>query len=208
MHIDPVVKRAFSDGVSFVAAQISGVRVKKTHRIVDELSKNLPVGIQRFYKDPKIESYRRFIWSTKLNPELHLPRLERIIREGFRGNNTVMDCCDIASVNHLMAIAPFSYRKVTGKLVVRFAREEGKYLDKKLGKRNVVLSDSNEILCVYPYLLPNPEYRVNGRTREIVVVGFGVPGIDPDELSDAVEDAMQLIQRTSGGKYMGSICVN
>jgi len=53
-------------------------------------------------------------------------------------------------------------------------------------------------LCVYPYRDADAT-KINGKTRNVLIIGYGAPSISKSQLVDAVEKALNYIEKGAGG---------
>lgn len=68
-----------------------------------------------------------------------------------------------------------------------------------LVERMLVLADEKQILCIYPYR--DSDYtKITRQTRNVLMVGYGAPGITEQQLKEAVETAIAYIKLVSSGK--------
>jgi len=65
----------------------------------------------------------------------------------------------------------------------------------KLSRKMLVLVDGKQIVCIYP--CDGETTKITGKTRNVVIVGYGAPQIRQTQLIDAVETALSFIQQTS-----------
>jgi DNA/RNA-binding domain of Phe-tRNA-synthetase-like protein len=63
----------------------------------------------------------------------------------------------------------------------------------------LVLADEKQILCIYPYR--DADYtKINGQTKNVLIIGYGAPGIERNQLIEAVETTLSYIKAVSGGE--------
>lgn len=68
-----------------------------------------------------------------------------------------------------------------------------------LTDKMLVLADEKQALCIYPYR--DSDYtKTTGQTRNVLVVGYGAPGITEQQLKEAVETTILYIKLVSGGE--------
>ena len=68
-----------------------------------------------------------------------------------------------------------------------------------LTDKMLVLADENQILCIYPYR-DSDHTKITRQTRNVLVVGYGAPGIEEKRLKKAVETTISHIKLVSGGE--------
>jgi DNA/RNA-binding domain of Phe-tRNA-synthetase-like protein len=63
----------------------------------------------------------------------------------------------------------------------------------------LVLTDEKQILSIYPYR--DCDYtRITTETLNVMIVGYGAPGITQKQLTEAVEATLSFIKQVSGGE--------
>ena len=222
MHIDKEVSDKF-EGISIVIAQISGVSVgdesKKIGRLrsVVEMELREKYDMGRLAEYPKIRAYRDFMWNIGIDPTKTRPSAEALIRRVVLGNglpkvNDAVDAMNIASVRHAISMSTYNAKKIKGTLKVSFAGRGTLFSgigEKRmsLGGKEVVLRDDKQVLCVYPYRDADAT-KVTKKAKEIILVGYGVPGIGKEDVLGAVESAQRLMIGACGGKYRGMVSIN
>jgi DNA/RNA-binding domain of Phe-tRNA-synthetase-like protein len=68
-----------------------------------------------------------------------------------------------------------------------------------LTPRMLILADRRQILCVYPYR-DSDDTKITLKTRNVAIVGYGAPEIEPKRLKDAVEMTLSFIIKVAGGE--------
>jgi DNA/RNA-binding domain of Phe-tRNA-synthetase-like protein len=88
---------------------------------------------------------------------------------------------------------------------VRFAKDGETFTGIGMSKhmaltdKMLVLADEKQVLCIYPYR--DLDYtKITGQTRNVLIVGYGAPGITEKQLSEAVETTLSYIKLVSDGE--------
>ena len=68
-----------------------------------------------------------------------------------------------------------------------------------LTDKTLVLTDENQILCIYPYR-DSDHTKITRQTRNVLIVGYGAPGITEQQLKESVETTISCIKLVSGGE--------
>jgi len=68
-----------------------------------------------------------------------------------------------------------------------------------LTDKMLVLADENQILCIYPYR-DSDHTKITEQTGNVLVVGYGAPGITEPQLKETVETTILCIELVSGGE--------
>jgi DNA/RNA-binding domain of Phe-tRNA-synthetase-like protein len=215
LKIDFKLKTRFPD-LNVLTLHIEGLHV---HKRDSELEK-FKVEVMRQVRDdysldsvkdqPTFRAYRDFFWSIKIDPTKIRPAAEALIRRILAGKtlpciNTLVDAYNLASIKSRIALATFDADKLEGDLLMRFAEEGEQFygigMEKPLILKGgeIVVSDSDELVAVYPYRDAD-NTKVTDKTKNIVVVVCGVPGIPKSDLEVAFQVAVEYITRFCGGK--------
>jgi DNA/RNA-binding domain of Phe-tRNA-synthetase-like protein len=120
--------------------------------------------------------------------------------------NTLVDAYNLASIETSIAVAAFDLERVKGDaLLMRRAvsgeafRGIGMDSPDTLAGAEIVIEDqeSNELVAVYPYR-DSDKSKITERTREVLFLMCGVPGID----LSALEGARDMTR-----EYVGRFCL-
>jgi DNA/RNA-binding domain of Phe-tRNA-synthetase-like protein len=63
----------------------------------------------------------------------------------------------------------------------------------------LVLADEEQVLCIYPYR-DSENTKINERTRNVLIVGYGAPEVTEEQLQAAVETTLSYVRQVSGGE--------
>ena len=156
----------------------------------------------------KVRLYRDFFWRLGIDPTKKRPASEALLRRILRGKglpkiSNVVDAYNLASVETLITLSAYDLDKVRLPLSVRFARKGEKAIlignrEVELTGKEIVLTDGEGILCV---LIHGDVERtkVTMNTKNIILIAYGVPGIDENEIINAIDKASEYIIRFAGG---------
>jgi DNA/RNA-binding domain of Phe-tRNA-synthetase-like protein len=194
---------------------IRGIRNQRKNEWLNQLKRVVYGGViakQRIaaLKDNLVvRAYRDFYWKLDIDPTKTRPSGEALLRRVLNGNelpsiSTVVDAYNLASMETIIPISGFDMDCLKPPLRVRFARNEaftGIGIDKTvfLGEKMLVLTDEMQVLCVYPYR-DSDFTKISLQTQNVLIVGYGVPGIGRDSLKEAVEKTLDYIRGVSGGE--------
>jgi DNA/RNA-binding domain of Phe-tRNA-synthetase-like protein len=218
--IDDAVRRTFELSVGIAA--IEGVRQKEetSSAISDEVAK-VEAELKSSYsidevKDVRtIRMQRGFFWRMGVDPTKVRPASEALLRrillnKGLPRVSPIVDAYNIASVKTLLTFSAFDLAKINPPLSVRFSREgEAVVLignrKKKLTGKELVLTDSAKVLCVYVHGDVD-ETKVTDATTDVLLVAYGIPGLSHDELEEGMVVAANYIRQFAGGEVvMGDV---
>jgi len=214
LKIDSELKTAFPD-LTVLKLHISGVQIQKRDTELEKFKIAVTQQVRNEYdlytvKDhPTFRAYRDFFWSIKIDPTKIRPAAEALIRRILAGKtlpriNTLVDAYNLASIKTRIALATFDADKLDGELLMRFA-EEGEQFSGigmerplMLRGREIAVSDKEKLVAIYPYRDAD-NTKVTEKTKNIMVVVCGVPGIPKQELEKASDVALEYVTRFCGG---------
>ncbi|MEM3437062.1 MAG: phenylalanine--tRNA ligase beta subunit-related protein [Nitrososphaerales archaeon] len=214
LRILPDLEESFP-GLQALIANIRGVKVEKGSKELEELKEKIVKEVKEKYnieslKDMQIfRAYRDFFWKVGIDPTKIRPAAEALIRRILGGKsipniNNVVDAYNLASIKTGIALAAFDEDKIQGNLIMRFARKGERFLGigmdkpKELQGREIVVSDDVKLIAIYPYRDAD-ESKLNEKTKNILLIICGVPGISKEKLIDAKNIAIEYITKFCGG---------
>ncbi|MCS7096049.1 MAG: phenylalanine--tRNA ligase beta subunit-related protein [Candidatus Bathyarchaeota archaeon] len=216
VHWSAEVSRSFPE-IYLVAGIIRGVQIERENLKISELKRTAyeearaKHEIEALKDNPVIRAYRDFYWKLDIDPTKIRPSGEALLRRVLRGNelptiNTAADAYNLASMKTMIPISGFDLDRINPPLKVRFAQNGETFLgigmDKPvvLNHKMLVLADMTGIVCIYPYR--DSDYtKITENTRNILIVGYGAPGIERQNVVESVEMALTYIKTVSGGKW-------
>lgn len=167
------------------------------------------IGSLDLVKDlPIFRAYRDFYWKVGIDPTKTRPAGEALTRRIVNGKrlptiNTLVDSYNIASSESHVAIAAFDLDTISsGSLFMRRARSGETFLGIGMGKAmtltgiEVVIEDesNSNLIAVYPYRDSNAT-KVAEKTRHVLMMMCGVPGIKDEELQSAAVLTKNYIEK-------------
>jgi DNA/RNA-binding domain of Phe-tRNA-synthetase-like protein len=214
LNISPDLMERFS-GLQTLITYIRGVKVQKQSTELEDFKEKIIKEIKEKYdieslKDvPILRAYRDFFWRVGIDPTKVRPAAEALIRRILGGKpipsiNNVVDAYNLASIKTEIALAAFDGDKIHGNLIMRFARKGEKFLGigmeepKELQGVEIVVSDSMKLVAIYPYRDADGS-KLNDKTRSILLMVCGVPGISKESLMNAKNIAIEYITKFCGG---------
>jgi DNA/RNA-binding domain of Phe-tRNA-synthetase-like protein len=214
LKIDSELKTAFPD-LTVLKLHISGVQIQKRDTELEKFKIAVTQQVRNEYdlhtvKDhPTFRAYRDFFWSIKIDPTKIRPAAEALIRRILAGKtlpciNTLVDAYNLASIKTRIALATFDADKLEGDLLMRFAEKGEQFngigMEKPLMLRGkeIVVSDKEKLVAIYPYRDAD-NTKVTEKTKNILMVVCGVPGIAKQELEKASDVALEYVTRFCDG---------
>jgi len=192
------------------------VKVKPTNAQADALRQAVIEEVRGRHEleslkdNPTVRAYRDLFWSLGIDPTKTRPSGEALLRRVLHGReipkiSTVVDSYNLASLKTIIPLSGFDLDTLHLPLRVRLSRQNeefygiGMKAPIKLEKRMLVLADRERIVCIYPYRDAEAT-KITEKTRNVVIVGYGAPKVQKEELTRAVKTALSFILQTSGGK--------
>jgi DNA/RNA-binding domain of Phe-tRNA-synthetase-like protein len=214
LAIDEYLKEIYPE-LQVVELRIDDLRISDKN---EELE-NFKTGIQQKVRDsfaslesirdqPIFRAYRDFFWKVGIDPTKTRPAGEALTRRIVSGKelptiNTLVDSYNLASVMTSIAIAAFDLDTIseTGLLMRKARREEsfmGIGMEKEIVLKGieVVIEDtkSNKLIAIYPYR-DSDESKVTLKTRNVLLMMCGVPGINLERLKEASKLSSEYVER-------------
>lgn len=214
LKIDSELKTAFPD-LTVLTLHINGVQIQKRDAELEKFKVTVTQQVRNEYdldtvKDhPTFRAYRDFFWSIKIDPTKIRPAGEALIRRILAGKtlpciNTLVDAYNLASIKTRIALATFDADRLEGDLLMRFAEEGEQFsgigMEKPLILRGgeIVVSDKEKLVAIYPYRDAD-NTKVTEKTKNLMMVVCGVPGIHRQELEKASDVALEYVTCFCGG---------
>jgi DNA/RNA-binding domain of Phe-tRNA-synthetase-like protein len=206
MRISPELKEKY--GISVEVLSLSNLEVKPASQEFTAFKEEVFKEIREKHtlaslKDnPVVRAYRDFYWRIGIDPTKLRPASEALVRRILAGKplpeiNNLVDAYNLASALTLIPMGAYDAGKVKGELRIRTSRGErfvgigGKEL---VTKGEIVLSDEEKILSIYPYRDADAT-KITDATRDAIVVLCGVKGVERDYLRQSAEKTLEIISR-------------
>ncbi len=161
--------------------------------------------IDNVKEDPIIAKYRKFYWNQlKIDPTKIRPSSEALIRRILKNQripkiSPFVDAYNWASASSLIPMGAYDKETFNYPIIIRLTRENEKFtpIGKKvkiLQPNTLVISDKNErILSQYPYRDAKFSM-ITKKSRNIVLIACGVPGITKNQLFFALTRTKNLLE--------------
>lgn len=165
--------------------------------------------LEQVKDEPLFRAYRDFFWKVGVDPTKTRPASEALVRRILTGKvlptiNTAVDAYNLASIRTGIPIAAFDADTLGGALSMRFAEEGEEFLGigmaapVVLHKSQVILTDEDVIVAVYPYR-DSDTTKITFATKVVQIVACGVPGIEREKVRSAYELAAAYLQEYASG---------
>jgi DNA/RNA-binding domain of Phe-tRNA-synthetase-like protein len=215
LEIESRLKGRFP-GLQVIVEYVDGVKVESSGADLQRFKEEVLGEVKQKYnleslKDVVVfRAYRDFFWKVGIDPTKIRPAAEALIRRILAGKpiptiNNVVDAYNLASIKTEIALAAFNRDELKGGLLMRTAERGERFLGigmsepMELNGGEIIISDEEKLVAVYPYR-DAERSKVSGRTRNLLILVCGVPGIDESVLVDAGRVAVDLVTRFCGGE--------
>ncbi len=137
------------------------------------------------------------------------PSGEALLRRVLHGDelpriSTVVDAYNLASMKTIVPISGFDKDCLNLPFHVRFARKGESFLGIGMNQPAIlndnvlVLTDKNQVLCIYPYRDAD-RTKITENTKNVLLICYGAPEITSETLLDAMNLTLSYIQKVAGG---------
>lgn len=211
---DRQVKLQFPE-LKIAFGTVENIVVKPSGNMLDHIEKKIleearaKYTLQNLKDEPIIRMYRDFYWLLDIDPTKTRPAGEALIRRVLRGNRVprilnVVDAYNLVFIETRLAFSAYDLDKLNPPLTVRFSRINetfvgmGKEIPQKLTGKEIILTDQRQIRSLYPHR-DAKNSRITRLTRSILLVVYGVPGIEGKVLEEGLTKSCELITAIAGG---------
>jgi DNA/RNA-binding domain of Phe-tRNA-synthetase-like protein len=195
---------------------IGGVSVERENEKIRQLKQAVysevraQHDVEKLKDNPVVRAYRDFYWRLGIDPTKTRPSGEALLRRVLHGGelptiSTAVDAYNLASMKTIIPISGFDMDTLSPPFNVRFAEEGEPFIgigmDKPVALKSnmLVLADTKRVLCIYPHRDAN-QTKITEKTRNVLLVAYGAPGITAQQLEEAVKTALDYIKRVCGGE--------
>lgn len=213
-EISDKVEKKFPD-LKVLSKRIKNVKVERKSKELQEFKRKIidearnSYDLKKLKGYPTFRAYRDFFWEIDIDPTKTRPASEALLRRVLQGKelptiNTLVDAYNLASLKSEIPLAAFDRKALTGNLGMRFAREgesfQGIGMDEplELNGGEIVVSDSEKLIAVYPYRDSN-DTKITTNTEDVLLMVCGVPGV-ADKLPEAEKITIDYVTRFCGGE--------
>ena len=210
-------------GVFIAFVQVGRVSVKPSDERIRNLYEQVKekiinsLDLQKLKDNPVIKAYRKFYWSIGIDPTKQRPSSEALIRRVLRGLdipfiNNVVDIGNIVSMETMIPIGIYDLDKIKGEILyLREANENEVFVpiggkEENLKKGQIVLSDKEKILHVYPHR-DSIFTKVSNETQKILIIACGVPNVNKELVYNAAYKVAQNVIKYVGGELISKVVI-
>ena len=215
IKIDVQLKTQFSD-LTVLTCEVKDVKVEKQNAELEKFKDEITEKVREKYdldsvkNLPTFRAYRDFFWRVGTDPTKNRPAAEALIRRILGGRtipqiNTLVDAYNLASIKTEIALAAFDADRLKRGLIMRFSEKREKFLGIGMEKPmilkggEIVVSDSEKLVAIYPYRDAD-DTKITKKTKNVLLLVCGVPGIREETLQDAAQVALEYITRFCSGE--------
>lgn len=186
---------------------------KEVEELVRHLASRYTLDALR--EEPVFKAYRGFYWRIGVDPTKTRPSSEALVRRALKGSfpriSTVVDAGNIASAYTGVPIGLYDLSSTAPPLTLKLS-EGGEVFNPIGGDPEVlpvgvpILVDSRGVVMhVYPYR-DSLETAIREDTREVLVLGAGVPGVEEQRVLEAVQRVCELLS-PAGWSWCGEVAL-
>jgi DNA/RNA-binding domain of Phe-tRNA-synthetase-like protein len=206
--IDPKVSEKFP-GVDLVLMPVGRLKVKNSHEEIEKIKRAAEKALRGVTPDqymevfPWMTAYRSFSWKLGIDPTKMRIAGEALARRVWNGHalptiNTVVDVYCTVSARFGIAISAYDAKKLKGDVHLRYAGEGEEFfgigMDKPhlLRGNELLVTDNKKPISIFMHRDAD-RTKVTRRTKEVLLLGYVVPGIDPHELAEEMTMAVGIL---------------
>lgn len=195
---------------------INNVSVEKENPKIKELKKALyaeakaQYNLEELKENLTVRAYRDFYWRLGIDPTKTRPSGEALLRRVLHGGelptiSTAVDAYNLASMKTIIPISGFDRDTLHPPFNVRFAENgeafTGIGMEKPMALKSgmLVLANTRRVLCIYPHRDAD-QTKITHKTKNLLLVAYGAPGITYQQLEEAVKTALEYIKACCGGE--------
>ncbi|MDD4567527.1 phenylalanyl-tRNA synthetase subunit beta [Methanoculleus chikugoensis] len=214
MQIHKEILAAFP-GLSVAEGDVGPLSIQEKSPALNALSDEVVRLVRERYTleqvkdEPLFRAYRDFFWRVGVDPTKTRPASEALVRRILAGKtlpaiNTAVDAYNLASIRTGIPIAAFDADTLGGALAMRFAEEGEEFLGigmaapVMLHKNQVILTDEDAIVAVYPYR-DSDATKITLATTMVHIVACGVPGVEREKVHSAYELVVAYLREHAFG---------
>ncbi len=202
-------------GLKVLTTRIERVNIEKKSEELEEFKEKVFSQVQEKrnlenLKDVSIfRKYRDFFWEIDIDPTKTRPASEALVRRVLQGKtlptiNTLVDAYNLASLKSEIPLAAFDNDTLKGQLTMRFAERGEEFhgigMDepKKLNGGEIIISDSEKLIAIYPYR-DSEETKITTNTTDVLLMVCGVPKVGK-KLDKAQDIMINYVTRFCDGE--------
>lgn len=217
------IKSSFP-GMFYAYCSINNVKITKSNDDLevlkaDVVSKASQLTSQTVDGMTPIAKYRELFKATGVN--LHKCRpspdalLKRIISgKGIYNINTAVDAYNLAVIQTGVGLGGFDADKISPPIKLRFSNADdrvhllGDAEEESVGEGRIVYADASRVLTVDLNYRDSDVTKITEKTKNILLFADGAPGLDKQQVVDALKMGAEYIHKYCGGDVSGFVFVS
>jgi lysyl-tRNA synthetase, class I len=216
VRIAPEVKARFPE-MRLGVAVIEGVEVKSgrpddlNRQIGEALQAVREADLEAALQSGPIAAYRQIFQEFGVNPNAMMPSPENILRMAVYENrlpnvNNLVDSTNLIVLERGISVAVYDLDKLAAPLTLRFAAADEPHLPlggqrpEKTRAGELVYADAEEVICRALNHRDSDKTKVTNKTRNILLIVDGAPGITAEQVLSALQAHIGGITRYAGGQ--------
>ncbi len=201
-------------GLNFYGVRVENLQVTGKLLYVKARKKKIQKDFREMYTldslktASQVKSIRDLFAAMGSDPEKNLNAVENLaslfLRGGLPSINSVVDACNLASLQTLMQIGVFDADQVTGAVVLDLSEAGDAY--EAIGMQKEVLTEGLVILRDDEGVISRPMFKDSKRTmitedtQNVYIITVQYSSISDEEAAKALEVAVDLVTTSSQGR--------
>ncbi|MFA5827988.1 MAG: lysine--tRNA ligase [Candidatus Shapirobacteria bacterium] len=196
-------------------AIIEGVSVQKSNVELDKLKEITAKKYKNYSLDDidkisSIQAYRKFFRSFGVDPASRHPSPDALLRrliskKGLYNINTLVDAYNVASLETNLGMSAMDMAHLNFPVTLRFSQSGEKIVllggeeTKTTKTGEVVYADNQGLITLDLNYRDCDKTKITSQTKNVLLYVDGCPGISSQEIANALEREIELIQKFCGG---------
>ena len=199
--------------LNFHGVKVEGLQVTKKLLYVKARKKKIQRDFREMYtldnlkEDSQVKAIRDLFVAMGADPEENQNAVENlaslILRGGLPSINSVVDSCNLASLQTLMQIGVFDADKVIGPIVLDLSEAGEAYeaigLEKEVLTEGLVILRDDEGVISRPMFKDSRKTMITDSTQDVYIITVQYPPIKDEDAKKALEVAVDLVTASSQG---------
>jgi DNA/RNA-binding domain of Phe-tRNA-synthetase-like protein len=199
--------------LNFYGVKVENLQTSKRLLYVKARKKRIQRDFREMYnldnlkETPQVKAIRDLFAAMGVNPVENLTAVENLASLLFKGGlpsiNSVVDSCNLASLQTLIPIGVFNADRVIGAIVLDLSSEGEDYVP--IGMEEEALADGLLILRDNEGVISRPMHKdskktmITEDTENAFIIAVQYPPISDEEAKTALEVAVELVTTSSQG---------
>jgi DNA/RNA-binding domain of Phe-tRNA-synthetase-like protein len=200
-------------GLNFYGVKVENLQVTQKLQYVKARKKKIQKDFRETYtlenlkNTSQVKAIRELFVAMGANPDESLNAVENLaallLRGGLPSINSVVDSCNLASVQTLMQIGVFDADQVTGTIVLDLSEAGEEYeaigMEKEVLAEGLVILRDDEGPISRPMFKDSKKTMITESTENVYIITVQHPPISDEEAQKALAVAVDLVTTSSQG---------